>query len=263
MELTCVAWSRCLREHTEEGRTWLRLCTQWYPMMAARLILDGSTTTSSLQPALGVKGACSPAGAGASAAVATATSSACHGAQYPLAFSFLAGAAQPLAVCATEQAAESLPAWRALFKRRFLRQCAWDAEKRRDRRGTSGNKVEAEGDVVPEQKMHGKSGKAHTTRTRACKRCGQDFDPHDQGVEVCRWHAGKFAAMDEDGILVSFGNSAGRDFERRAKTIIKAHNRKKTSKRANMVVSAQLVRTTDLVWQSAANVQGRRRREER
>merc|ERR1740121_2063486 len=76
--------------------------------------------------------------------------------------------------------------------------------------------------------------RVHVPRTRACRRCGLDFDPQSHEATACSWHSGRFVPVDRDG--VALGHATSKDFERRARDIIKAHNRKKTSRRANVVV---------------------------
>ncbi|CAK0807267.1 unnamed protein product [Prorocentrum cordatum] len=142
--------------------------------------------------------------------------------------------------------------WRSLFRRRFLRQQAWDAEKQRKSRAPAAGAVteRARAAEEPPLKKDGKfhpSGRAkvtrgiengrertHAPRMRACRRCGLDFDPQSRDLTGCGWHAGRFAPFDPDGVAV--GRATSKDFERRARDIIKAHNRKKTSRRANVVV---------------------------
>lgn len=138
--------------------------------------------------------------------------------------------------------------WRALFQRRFLRQRKWDMDKWRQKRPPGKPQLDNAGDTkaLGDGKFH-PSGRAkvtrgrengrermHLPRLRLCKRCGVDFDPH-QRDDACRWHSGRYAPVQEEAAS-SGAVALPRDVERRAQSIIKAHNRKKGSKRPNMIV---------------------------
>jgi len=85
-------------------------------------------------------------------------------------------------------------------------------------------------------KENGKE-KYHAPRLRTCKRCGVEFDPHQNGPQACTWHKGRYVPIDGDGVVAaSASSSTSREFERRAQSIIKAHNRTKGSKKPNMIV---------------------------
>jgi len=194
MELTSSFWCLLLRTPSEEDRIWQELCHRRYPTMAARISGDDSSSAPS-----------SPATMPASPPKLPAEAPA-------LELSFVPPSRLE---CEPSQ-------WRCIFQRRFLRQLAWDAQKRRTR------KTEAAPGT--------RTAKEHSCRTRTCKRCGVSFDAKARGSDsICYWHSGRFVAMCEDGTEVSTG-SQGKDFERRAQHIIKAHNRKKSSKKANVVV---------------------------
>jgi len=143
-------------------------------------------------------------------------------------------------------AADVQRGWRDIFRMRYLRQQEWD--RRRQKPGVSEKKAEEAKDAKP--KANGKfhpSGRPkvtrgkengreryHAPRLRACKRCGVDFDPRMRDAQSCSWHTGRYVPVDEDGVVAA--TSVGRDFERRAQRLMKAHNRTKGSKKANMIV---------------------------
>jgi len=209
-EVTCNAWCKTFRKTAEEQRIWLGLCSQWYPTMAARIATDGSNTTNSTSPS-------------SSPLILPAT---------PPATPYFSPSSPimcPLTPVSEfrdgQQAAQQYemqdvlaPQWRDIFQRRYLKQLEWDGRRRRKGLHTGSESG------VP----------AHAARCRDCKRCGITFDPRDRNPVACHWHRGRFVAMDNDGVIV--GGSSGRDFEKRAQNIIKTHNRKKSSKKANMVV---------------------------
>lgn len=137
--------------------------------------------------------------------------------------------------------------WRDLFRMRYLRAQEWD--RRRQKRGVERKAAEAE-EAKPkaDSKFH-PSGRAkvtrgrengrekyHAPRLRTCKRCGVEFDPQKRGTQLCNWHAGRYVPINEDGVVAAASSSVGRDFERRAQRIMKAHNRTKGSKKPNMIV---------------------------
>lgn len=222
-EAACSSWREALQNPLEDAETWRRLCVQWYPTMAAR-VLAHLDIPSPGAPHPAVEGPPPPAGSEAGS-------------------------------------------WRSLFQRRFLRPQAWDADKQRRSRAPAREVVVRRAAEEPPQKKDGKfhpSGRAkvtrgiengreraHAPRMRACRRCGLDFDPQSRDLAGCGWHSGRFVPFDSDGVAV--GGVTSRDFERRARDIIKAHNRKKTSRRARAVVfgaacDTGVERENGLVW---------------
>eukprot|EP00931_Biecheleriopsis_adriatica_P107627 TRINITY_DN81952_c0_g1_i1.p1 TRINITY_DN81952_c0_g1~~TRINITY_DN81952_c0_g1_i1.p1 ORF type:complete len:279 (+),score=45.16 TRINITY_DN81952_c0_g1_i1:165-1001(+) len=239
MEVVCSDWCSLLREQHALEASWKRLCQNWYPSMAARLDVEQSPSAS---PALLFQS--SPVLSAASPEL-----SSCSGGYSPEwkplpepwhACAALSGSVElepSDALTGDSSAYIAQPAachWRVVFQRRFLRQLAWDADKRRSRRNhTTCNATQASSD----SSSTGREKLQHAARTRACKRCGVSVDPRARQQDKCKWHPGKFLAMDEQGeaVKAAAGGSA-KDFERRAQNLIKAQNRKKTSKKANAIV---------------------------
>jgi len=112
--------------------------------------------------------------------------------------------------------------------------------------------AKADGKFHP-RKLRPKS-KIHAQRVRVCKRCGVDFDPHDRNTEGCRWHTGRYLAVDENGVVAASSSGSNREFERRAQHLIKSQNRKKNSKKARSIVfgavgSTGVDREDGICWQ--------------
>lgn len=266
LEVACSTWCVALRDGAQALDTWRRLCAVRYPTMAARVAAecaessDGQRTPSSVSPASTplLRACASPVSRspvfGRSRSSPTAA---------PLpnpaspTFGPLPESAEPLVDgieangCLRLQSGLHLPAaelceWRALFRRRYLRQKAWEAERERSRRGSSSATQE-----VGEEARRGKDRGQRATRTRACKRCGVDFDP--RSADGCRWHSGRFVLMGDDGVVVNDCGGASRDIEKRAQAILKAHNRKKSSRKSNMIVfgaacESGVAREDGLAW---------------
>lgn len=116
-------------------------------------------------------------------------------------------------------------AWRESFQRRFEKQRSWDWARNRQRKSQAG--------TSPDFPVVLRGG-----RCKTCRRCGVEFAPGGGGE--CQFHPGRFAAMSEDGVVATSGVPQGRAFERKAQGIIRAHNRRKSSKRANAVVFGKL-----------------------
>lgn len=205
-EAVCSSWRGVLQNPFEHAETWRQLCVYWFPTMAARVLAEPDTPSP--------------------------------------------GAPQPAVAPPPPAGSKAGGQWRSLFQRRFLRQQAWDADKQRRSRAPAREALARRAAEEPPQKKDGKfhpSGRVkvtrgiengrervHVPRTRACKRCGLDFDPQSRDLAGCGWHSGRFVAFDSDGVAAELATS--KDFERRARDIIKAHNRKKTSRRARVVV---------------------------
>merc|ERR1712217_310538 len=91
------------------------------------------------------------------------------------------------------------------------------------------------------------------SRIRTCKRCGAEFDSSKRESQECCWHSGRFVLMDGQGQVIE--GASARDVERRAQKIIRAENKKKTSKKSKMVVFGQpgdcggVDREDGLAWQ--------------
>lgn len=230
LEEACRIWCRALRRHAGAGDIWQRMCTQWYPSMAARIFKEGFGTASmcsspSLPPY-------SPPMASESSPASSSNIS-----PFPvlppapdLLESLATGLTLPDPAIDVEsmmsELAPSCDQWRETFKRRFSKQQSWDAHKLRSRRHAARETNGSGVDIT-----------FRNCRTRACKRCGVSFDcARERGKNaVCHWHPGRFAAFRDNGSeVVTAQGSKG--FDRRAQHLIKLENRKKKSKKANMVV---------------------------
>merc|ERR1719476_122158 len=115
-------------------------------------------------------------------------------------------------VCANSSGTDAYCNWRALFQKRYLRQKEWD--KRRQKRGGADRKASDDLKDGKPAKSDGKfhpSGHAkmtrgrengkekyHAPRLRTCKRCGVEFDPHQNGPDACTWHKGRYVPMDDN-----------------------------------------------------------------
>jgi hypothetical protein len=143
--------------------------------------------------------------------------------------------------------------WRTRFQRRFLKQQQWQAERQRHKKG---KETEESSFNIPSSTSHGQklsnmgksfaSGsklnafqhgqKNRSQRTRTCKRCGLEFAPQSNSSGDCRWHTGRYVAMDEDGVIIEGTSATTQNFQRRAQHLMRLESRRKGSKKSNMVV---------------------------
>mmetsp|Transcript_90840 Transcript_90840/g.257311 ORF Transcript_90840/g.257311 Transcript_90840/m.257311 type:complete len:368 (-) Transcript_90840:120-1223(-) len=282
-ELVCVAWRSAL--HEGEQRAWRRLCTAWYPSLAARIVGDMGADEYHPEALYLHSGIAPPYSSHESVSTSVPSSSSSSAAPdraSDVGSPDLAPTREVIDVssptwslhsqevllqCAGSADADTSPRkgragpfpaegltapcirWRALFQRRYLRQKTWDSRRQKkmlaSRPGTgvvAEPSEEEQPGAKPPARPNGRSaGKEaapeghRAPRTRICKRCGADFDPRSGHLDTCHWHFGRFVSVDADGVLVGAKRALGRDHERRVQNILKAQNRKKTSKKAAVV----------------------------
>jgi len=267
-EIVCRSWRSALQDRTLVDEVWCQLCFVWFPTMAARIVQERSDAASlpemtpqlstmpspslpflaasspesqqlasPLAPLLGQKGcpqgfALLPEAAIPDAALGLPfacgyASSSLDATVSPTLSSTLAG---PMCMDSGERA------WREIFRMRFVKQQNWNVKKK-GRRCVEPTLSTSEKDKrYVKLNMDAKEKKVAAKRLKTCKRCGVEYDPNEAGQETCKWHTGRFVAMDEDGVLVNTSMGGNRDFERRAHHLIKMNSRKKASKKANMIV---------------------------
>jgi len=256
-ECTCPGWRAAGSDLTHGVDAWRELCAHWYPTMTAGIVEgadkqpvqvspEKSCRRSSFADEACVKvGACLACRAGPgtcrlrhSAACVDAKRqaiAAAHTGDSDPAFVSECGAIDHTAPSSSVDTAQFR--WRTLFQRRFQRQQAWDAERRKQKRSTQRElRVDS---VTPASTRAGilpAGQRVQGLRMRTCKRCGMDFAPHERNSAPCVFHSGRFVAMDEDGVVVGDACSSSRDFNAKAQRLIKAHNRKKGSKKNCQVV---------------------------
>merc|ERR1712061_665718 len=103
---------------------------------------------------------------------------------------------------------------------RFLKQQAWDDKKRGRKNSESSAPSNDSSRRFPKLNMNAKEKKVVPVRSKICKRCGSEYDPNGKDPQGCRWHNGRFVAMDEAGTFVNTNVGTNRDFERRAQSLI-------------------------------------------
>lgn len=256
-EAACRGWLSAGTDPRFGFDPWRALCAHWYPTMTARIAAAANDSSVEVERCASSKCGTGTTGGTTRAAGKATTCLACRAAPRKgrLRHSTFCAVARELAPSIPEDthdeaiaildddgdAARAMLAdgarqsWRAVFKRRFQRQQAWDAEKRRQKtRGDRASPVDANGSASTSTGSR-VAGPRSQQRTRTCKRCGVDFAPHERGAAPCRFHSGRFVAMDENGV-VGDACSASRDFNAKAQRIVKAHNRKKGSKKNCLVV---------------------------
>lgn len=127
--------------------------------------------------------------------------------------------------------------WRDIFRMRCVKQRSWDTKKRGKK--SPDIRPSDAGKTYNKVSMDAKEKKVPAKRLKTCRRCGSEYDPNDGSLDACRWHSGRFAAMDEAGTFVNAStgsNLTAQNFERRAQQLIKANSRKKASKKAGVIV---------------------------
>eukprot|EP00928_Gymnodinium_smaydae_P082892 TRINITY_DN66165_c0_g1_i1.p1 TRINITY_DN66165_c0_g1~~TRINITY_DN66165_c0_g1_i1.p1 ORF type:complete len:298 (+),score=41.24 TRINITY_DN66165_c0_g1_i1:55-894(+) len=217
LELCCCAWRAAMEDSQVQEALWHHLCVLRFPTMAARI---------KAAPGSGADKRCQDGCVCSQEQRLESSSAALSPPRCPV--------SEPSELCGISGSAAG---WKEVYHRRWMRQQQWDANKPR-RRVDSHNSLDMDHPVS----LATTGSSSRGARTRTCKRCGLDFDPRERDQQaVCRWHTGRFVAMDANGSVLessAYGGAVSKSRDRRAQNLIKAQNRKKTSKRAHSIVFA-------------------------
>lgn len=146
--------------------------------------------------------------------------------------------------------------WQEKFVQRYVKQLAWDREKK-DQQQMRQRRLEQQiNQLTLEDKQRGQSfrgqasqSEAKTQRTlrsvrkRTCRRCGMLFLPGDNPPDACRWHLGQYARLHQDGRSEAGPNQ--RLADQRIHQVIRLNARKKKSRQQNMLVPGGVMGRAD------------------